>query len=219
MTKSAAPVKQAMPEGVKARAERQPIRLSDPRSKRSQELLRQALLRLIETRPFEKVTLRDITAEAGVSYPTFFNHYASKEDLFRDVSRPQITALLAAFRTNVAEPDWRPGVEICAHVLKHRLVWSVLLTAGAVEAMRGEFIRRGRDLVGSRARLEHGFPYDLISGVLASGIFEILSWWLNQEDEVAIGTVADMLDTLVVEPALGLPRGYFTSRSGSASAA
>lgn len=191
----------------------EPGRMRDVRSLRSQELLRGALFRLIETRQFDKLTLREITLEAGVSYPTFFNHYKDKDDLFRDISRQEISDLLAAFRSDVTLPHWRPGVGICAHVMEHRGLWRTLLTTGASEAMRTEFIRRGRELVGDRPGLDHGFPFDVVSGVIASGIFEIVAWWLAQGDDYPAATVADMLETLVIEPALSLPSGHFTGRT------
>jgi AcrR family transcriptional regulator len=188
------------------------MRQDDPRSLRSRGLLRDALLRLIETRQFDKITLREITVEAGLSYPTFFNNYDSKEDLFRDITREEIGELLAAFRSDIDSPDWRPGVGICTLVKEHRALWRTLFTAGASEVMRTEFIRRGRELVGNRTSLSHGFDYDLVSGVIASGIFEIVSWWLGQGDDYPADTAADMLETLVIEPALSRRPGHFTDR-------
>ena len=187
-------------------------RMSDVRSLRSQQLLRDALLRLIEHRPLDKITLREITVEAGVSYPTLFNHYSSKEDLFLDIARQEITDLLAAFRDDRASPDWRPGANICAYITERRGLWQTLLTTGASEAMRTEFIRRGSDFTIDRMNLGHGFPFDVVSGVVASGIFEIIAWWLSQEPGYPVPNVADMLETLVIEPALSLPPEYFTSR-------
>jgi AcrR family transcriptional regulator len=188
------------------------MRRDDPRSLRSRGLLRAALLQLIETRQFDKITLLEITDEAGLSYPTFFNNYDSKEDLFRDITREEIGELLAAFRSNIDSPDWRPGVGICALVIEHRALWRTLLTAGASEVMRTEFIRRGREFVGDRTSLNHGFPFDLVSGVIASSMFEIISWWLGQGDDYPANTAADMLETLVIEPALGRRPGHFTDR-------
>jgi AcrR family transcriptional regulator len=191
-------------------------RQRDPRSLRSQESMRNALLRLIEGRQLEKITLREITSEAGVSYPTFFNHYDSKEELFQDIARNEIIDLLAIFRKGRNSPGWRPGENMCVYVMERRSLWRTLLTAGATDAMRSEFIRRGRDLASDRPNLGHGFPFELLSGIIASGTFEIISWWLSQEAEYSVETVSNMLETLVIEPALNLPSGYFTSRKGLA---
>jgi AcrR family transcriptional regulator len=195
-----------------ARAPRGEARLRDPRSLRSQEALRNALLRLIDDRPFDRITLRDIAAEAGVSYPTVFNHYDGKDDLFREIACDEIAGLLAAFRDRRTAPGWRPGRSICAYIVARRGLWRTLLTAGASEAMRSEFIRRGRDLASGRPGLAHGFPLDVVSGLIASGMFEVIAWWLAQDAGYPVETVSDMLETLVIEPALGLPPGYFTGR-------
>jgi AcrR family transcriptional regulator len=196
----------------RARAPRKSDRLGDPRSLRSRELLRAALLRLVENHLFEKITLRDITTEAGVSYPTFFNHYDSKEDLFQDIARSEIIDLLAAFREGRLSSNWRPGVGMCAYIVARRSLWHTLLTAGASDAMRSEFIRHGRDLAGDRPALGHGAPMDVVSGVIASGAFEIISWWLAQDADYPVDRVSTMLETIVIEPALNLPKGFFTER-------
>jgi AcrR family transcriptional regulator len=209
VSKPSAPVVAA-----KERIPRKGPRRDDPRSLRSRDSLRSALLRLIEHTLFDKITLREITVEAGVSYPTFFNHYDGKDDLFQDIARTEITGLLTAFREDRLSPDWRPGEGICAYLLKRRSLWRTLLTAGASEAMRTEFIRRGRDLASDRASLSHGFPFDVVSAVIISGIFEIISWWLAQGINCPAESVSNMLETLVIEPALDLPRGYFTGRKG-----
>lgn len=209
---------QTVPELTKAPAGRGAVsrkktgRLGDVRSLRSQQLLRDALLRLITHHPLEKITLREITTEAGVSYPTFFNHYDGKDDLFLDIARKEITDLLVVFREDHLSPEWRPGENMCTYITGRRNLWQTLLTTGATAAMRTEFIRRGSDFTIDRTSLAHGFPFDVISGVIASGTFEIIAWWLSQEPEYPVKSVSDMLETLVIEPALGLPPGYFTSR-------
>jgi AcrR family transcriptional regulator len=200
----------AIAEGEKAL--RKAARLRDARSLRSQEALKNALLRLVEVKPLSKITLREITVDAGVSYPTFFNHYDDKEDLFDDIVRSEIGGLLLAFREGRLSPDWRPGRGMCAYVVERRSLWRTLLTTGASEAMRSEFIRHGHDIAGDRT-LSHGVPIDVISGVIASATFEIIAWWLGQEEDTSAASVADILETIVIEPALNLPRGYFTGRA------
>lgn len=169
-------------------------------------------MRLIEHGPFDKITLREIAAEAGVSYPTIFNNYDSKEDLFLDIARHEISGLLQAFREGHTSPEWRPGKGVCEFVARHRELWRTLITAGASEVMRSEFIRRGRELADDELELGHGFPVEVVCGVVASGMFEIIAWWLAQGANYPQWKVADMLEAMVIEPALYLQPGYFTSR-------
>lgn len=192
---------------------------TDARSLRSKARLREALLHLIEDRPYDGISLREIAAEAGVSYPTLFNHYDGKNALFHDLARAEIGALLAAFRARRTSSDWRPGADICALILERRSLWRTLLTTGAADAMRAEFIRLGRSFISATTKLGHNFPFDVVSGLIASGMFEIIAWWLGQPAEHDTAEIADMLERLVLEPALGLPSGYFAARSHPDNAA
>jgi AcrR family transcriptional regulator len=197
------------------RTRRNTARLNDTRSLRSQEALRNALLSLIEDHAFDKITIRDITSEARVSYPTFFNHYDSKDALFQDIARKEIVDFIAkGFRRGLESAEWRPGEGICTYISERRGLWRTLLTAGASEVMRSEYIRYGRDLASDSPGLGHGIPIDVVSGVVASGTFEIIAWWLAQDPDYPTATVANMLETLVIEPALNFPPGSLTSRKG-----
>ena len=43
--------------------------------------LTQALIELIEKKPFDKITITDIAEKAGVSRITFYRHFNSKTDI------------------------------------------------------------------------------------------------------------------------------------------
>ena len=49
-------------------------------AERTKRDILQALLRLVDTTPFEHVTVKDICQEAGVSRPTFYAYYRDKYD-------------------------------------------------------------------------------------------------------------------------------------------
>ena len=56
----------------------------DPRAKRSREWLSNALLELIKEKDYQKISITDITDRAGLSRPTFYLHYKSKNELLMD---------------------------------------------------------------------------------------------------------------------------------------
>src|SRR5262249_39919028 len=57
------------------------IRKIDRRIQRTHELLRNALMQLIEERGYETITIQDITDRANVSRTTFYLHFRDKDDL------------------------------------------------------------------------------------------------------------------------------------------
>ena len=58
----------------------------DARAVRTREALRRALLDLLEDKSLEQITIRDITAAAGIGYTTFFRHHPTTESLLDDLA-------------------------------------------------------------------------------------------------------------------------------------
>ncbi len=54
----------------------------ETRSKLSREWMCQALIQLMEKKPFSRISITEITKKAGVSRITFYRHYTNKEDIF-----------------------------------------------------------------------------------------------------------------------------------------
>ena len=105
---------------------------SDARQVRSRKALSDALLALLEEKPFDQLTIREISARAGIGYATFFRHYPDKESLLSDVASEEITDLLARASPLLLGIDsLEPAHALCTHVAEHRALWSALLTGGA----------------------------------------------------------------------------------------
>jgi AcrR family transcriptional regulator len=66
----------------------------DPRIRRTRVLVQDALFNLLKSKPFECVTVQDITAEATVSRATFYSHYVDKHDLLNCMTDARFQAFL-----------------------------------------------------------------------------------------------------------------------------
>ena len=53
----------------------------DPRALRSRTAIHQAFTDLMQSKPYQKITITDITARAGIARHTFYNHYETKAAL------------------------------------------------------------------------------------------------------------------------------------------
>lgn len=160
--------------------------------------MHQALLELLQLKQFDQIAIKEITEQAGVSYPVFFRQFHSKEELLADVATEQVRNLLghteAAFDANS-----EVSIDgLCWYVQDHRKLWQALLTGGANAAMRAEFSRISRELMQGRPRYNPGLPLELAEELVANAIFDILTWWMRQPDDYPIGNVIKLLDTLVV---------------------
>jgi AcrR family transcriptional regulator len=153
----------------------------DARAIRSGQALRKALLALLERKPFDQITVRDICAEAGVHYATFFRHHPTKETLLDDIATDQIKELnkltLAIREADSYEAGFRA---LCAYVDDHRPLWSTLLNGGAGSAMREEWLRQSRSVAAKEPPVNSWLPTELGTIAAASLIAETLAWWVAQ---------------------------------------
>lgn len=178
-----------------------PTRREDARILRSRDALRSALLNLIETRPFDAITIREITDAANVGYATFYRHYPTKTALLDDVAAAQIRHLI-----DRAMPLFSEGntLESCLaqfrYVDAHRSMWRALLTGGAAATVREEIIQISREVALAYGETEGWLPADLSFRFVASATVELLTWWLERADRVPAGQGAELLNRLVIAP-------------------
>jgi AcrR family transcriptional regulator len=174
---------------------------ADARAVRTRHTLSGALFGLLEKKPFERITIREIAACAGIGYATFFRHYDSKETLLHDLAADEIGTLLSLAHPAFQASDTRASaLALCSHVERHRALWSALLAGGAASVVRDEFIRQARTIQVPRARIPRWLPADLgvIHGVSAT--IGILAWWLGQKRPLPVDHVAEIVDRLVIAP-------------------
>jgi AcrR family transcriptional regulator len=164
------------------------------------EALRHSFLVLITRKQLDQITIREITDGAGISYPTFFRRYASKEKLLEDIVTEKVTSLLHLGRDPLdsASPSGR-GEDFCRHIQQDRVLWSALITGGAAPFVREEFLRVSRDVGSTRQRVNPWLPLELATAFTTSGIFEILAWWMRQPQDYPIGNVIKIFDALIID--------------------
>jgi AcrR family transcriptional regulator len=173
------------------------------RTTRTRPILCGALLSLLEERPFEQLTVREITAKADIGYATFFRHYPDKEALLNDLAASQISGLLAIALPMLDNADTRGSARtLCAYVWEHRKLWSALLTGGASSMLKDEFIRQAQQIAEARPRQDAWLPHDLSIVFYVTGTVEILAWWLKQKVPPSADRMSEVIDALIVGPSM-----------------
>jgi AcrR family transcriptional regulator len=152
---------------------------TDPRQIRSANALREAMLRLLERKDFDQITVREITVEAGVHNATFFRHYADKESLLDKVAAEEIKRLVAF--SLPAGLSLEGNLALCRYVHDHRTLWKALLNGGARLAMREEYLRLSMEVASRHTGTKSWLPEELAVTCSTMLITETISWWLAQE--------------------------------------
>ena len=73
--------------------------MEDLRKIKSKELLKEAFWRVLESKKYAQIFIKDVTEEAGVNRKTFTAHYESVDALMRDCVEELVQQLLLHFHT------------------------------------------------------------------------------------------------------------------------
>jgi AcrR family transcriptional regulator len=131
------------------------IARTDRRVRRTRDLLRRALLSLVQEQGYERITVQDILDRADVGRSTFYAHYRDKDDLllsgFEDIRAALATEREEAEHGAGAKRELlQPLLIVFRHVEAHRRFWQPLARKGGAEVV----VRILRDYVADLVR-EH----------------------------------------------------------------
>ena len=166
----------------------QPV--SNLRVRRTQKLLREALIELIEERGFEALTIGELTSRAMVSRAAFYRNYQDKYDLVEQIFEEAMSALLNAVGDLGREHPSEIWVKFFEHIAEYKRLYRALL------GRKGSpwFVRKMREsltgLVKERGRLPHGpnasarpvhtFSDEFVPDLVSTMFVEAITWWLEQ---------------------------------------
>src|SRR4051794_15540998 len=146
-------------------------------------------MRLFQEQGFEQVNVGQIAAGAGVSVPTFYAHYPSKEHLVMQLpTAEEMNALLAGQPTDLpvadrirrAMPEWFASWD--AEYREVQLVrWKVIATTPALRTRAAEFERATAGMIADALPGQPGVtlrPADqvVVSAYLSAYTLGMLAW-------------------------------------------
>lgn len=174
----------------------------DARVVQSREALKKAFLQLLARKPFNDITIKEITELAGVGYNTFFRHHANKDALLKEIAADEIKCLIDLSIAALDEVNTKEAARaVCGYVAKHRVLWSKLLAAGAVDTLREEFIRLSW-LEAEKNKATKSLPAEVGIVLVASSTIELLAWWLRQRKRISVEELSSIYEELVVAPTI-----------------
>ncbi len=155
------------------------------RVRRTQKLLREALIDLIEEKGFDALTVGEITGRAMVSRAAFYRNYQDKYDLVEQIFAEAMQALCKS----VSEPETVHSPQIWVKFFEHiaeydRLYRALLGRKGSpwfVLKMRASMV----DLLKEFGRLPltdrpiYPTSDELIPDIVATMVVEAITWWLE----------------------------------------
>lgn len=157
------------------------------RLRRTQKLLREALIELIEERGFEALTVGEIAERALVSRAAFYRNYQDKYDLVEQIFAEAMQALfnvLSIPDTIHSAQTWERFFE---HIAEYERLYRALLgrkgSPWFVMKMRVSLVSLVKEF--ARLATPTGVPLyptsdEFVPDLVATMFVEAITWWLEQ---------------------------------------
>jgi AcrR family transcriptional regulator len=160
---------------------------TDARVRRTRDALGDALIALMQEKPFDTITVQDVLDRAHVSRSTFYAHYSDKDDLLMSDAEEFFEALSMALSAHGDKSDRVfPVQEFFTHLSDVQPFFKALVKSGKyqenMDLARGHFARgierRLSELPRSKSIPANQLP--AIAFTHAGALLSLLTWWLDR---------------------------------------
>jgi AcrR family transcriptional regulator len=160
---------------------------TDARVRRTRDALGDALVALMQEKPFDTITVQDVLDRANVSRSTFYSHYSDKDDLLMSDAEEFFEALSMALSAHGDKSDRVfPVQEFFTHLSDVQPFFKALVKSGKyqenMELARGHFARGIERRLSELPRARSIPPNQLpaIAFTHAGALLSLLTWWLDR---------------------------------------
>lgn len=179
----------------------------DRRSKRTRQLLGNALVELMLEKRYDAITVQDILDRANIGRSTFYAHYTDKEDLLLS----EITSMIHQMEKYTMEmghgnSGLLPSLELFRHVKEQRRLMQAFIWGRGDEFFvhSPDFQARITQLIEQKLRAftgEHtafSVPPTIVARFIASTFLLLLRWWFEHDMRASPEQMDEMFRKLVI---------------------
>ena len=173
----------------------------DRRVLRTRRLLKQALLDLISERPFEEITIREITDHADIGYATFFRHYDGKDELMLELFSEMIEELESIQPRHSERYFEEEGYRLFQHVEENQSMYRGILDS---RVFARKFRNRMSEMVQMHIHnhtdniINRAIPTEIAANHMVSSLLALVEWWLSNEMPYSKERMAMVYDHLII---------------------
>lgn len=153
----------------------------------TKRLLKEALLRLLERSPLNKISITELCHEASINRVTFYRHYEYPKDVLIDIEKDFLEDMSQKFDYKVPHAErLQYFEEMFSYILQHQDLIKIFIT----NASDADFPKMFQKLYTNNVLKYQQHPlfsgYDpdsvfLISSFYAGGIYFLLKYWLFED--------------------------------------
>ena len=169
----------------------------------TKRLLQEGLLRLLETKELEKISVTELCRESGINRATFYNHYSSPLDLLADLESRLIDEMNALMGNPGSSAEMVQQLEnVCSYYQENARSILALARCHADADLADAFANLNQNFRRFQPVSRHASSLDpeskhLISTFLYTGCYHLIREWLIKDIQKTPREIAELLVNMV----------------------
>lgn len=171
----------------------------------TKKLLQEGLLRLLEVKTLDKISVTELCRESGINRATFYNHYTSPQDLLTDVEKRMTAELQKALNEPRSAMDaLRETEAVCNFFADHAQTILILHRCHADDSIADVLYTLNENFQSFRATSNFARTLDqdgiyLVSVFFHTGTYHVLLEWIRTGMKKSPREVAELMIRLAAE--------------------
>lgn len=159
------------------------------RVRRTKNSLKNSFIELLEEKPYEKVTVKDIVDHADFNRTTFYNYYNYKEELVDEIIRETLLDFSRTISFILKPPQelQLQEITIFEHILRHKNLYKLWNKPESIPGFMNKFVDT---IINELKKNEHPLFNNLCTNytnsaviLWAYGTFGLIVSWINEDFE------------------------------------
>lgn len=169
----------------------------------TKRLLQEGLLRLLETKELEKISVTELCRESGINRATFYNHYSSPMDLLSDLENRLIDEMTAIMGIPGTYAEMVQQLEnVCAYFQENARSILALARCHADADLADSFANLNQNFrrfqpLSRRSTTMDADSSHLVSTFLYTGCYHLIREWLIRDIQKTPREIAELLLSIV----------------------
>lgn len=163
-----------------------------------------SFLELMAVRPVNKITVKDISANCGLTPQTFYNHFADKYDLILWAYRVRVDELNERYEKG--ELEWRQLLKEYLRGFKEndKEILNIMKNTHGSDSYyvgtSAHLLKCMKESLKKRLRVEElDAKTDMLLNTYIGGLINVIALWLDQRDDLDEKDMAEILDLAMPE--------------------
>ncbi|MCD8118042.1 MAG: TetR/AcrR family transcriptional regulator [Lachnospiraceae bacterium] len=169
----------------------------------TKRLLKESLIRLMQKKDIQSITVKELCEDSGINRSTFYNHYGRPSDVLADLENDLLTGIpvISVYELDGSRSPQevlrKQTVDFLQYIQEFRKVALLLMKNSAGSS---EFASRAFDLPAIKKAINdiisekyNDADREMISSFIQGGLYSMLRQWVLSEHPRSVEDMADLL--------------------------